>query len=505
MSAPVANRAGAAGGRRVPGGARGRLAAWFDERMGWQQLMRHALDEPIPGGARWAYVLGSGLLFVFISQVVTGIFLSLYYVPSADHAHTTVAYIQKVVAAGSFLRSLHSYGSSVMVVLLMLHLGQTYVYGAYKNRRELLWMMGCFLLLLVMGMSFTGYLLPWDQKAYFATAVGTNIASEMPLAGGWLKLLLRGGNEMGTLTLSRFFMLHVFLIPGMIFAAVAAHVFLFRKAGAAGPPRPPAELRALPRASFFPGQVFKDFVFGIGLIVMLGALAHGRPVSLGPVANPADATYLPRPEWYYLPFFQWLKYWQGPFAAVGVVLVPALLVAALFAVPFLDRSPERRPLRRPGALAGMLLLFASLVFLGWQSGADDRRDPALRAKLAAQEEAEKQFAAAPFEPEESLGVHGGATVTTPDALSAQAAKGSLLFESESCSGCHGAGGHGGGGLVRIGDLSRYTSVQLAAMLRSPRPDMLAGGMQPVELKQDDLDAVVAYLLTPARTAPGAGH
>jgi len=163
MSAPVANRAGAAGGGRAAGSVRRRLAAWFDERMGWQQLMRHALDEPIPGGARWAYVLGSGLLFVFINQVVTGIFLALYYVPSADHAHTTVAYIQKVVAAGSFLRSLHSYGSSAMVVLLMLHLGQTYVYGAYKNRRELLWMMGCFLLLLVMGMSFTGYLLPWDQ------------------------------------------------------------------------------------------------------------------------------------------------------------------------------------------------------------------------------------------------------------------------------------------------------------------------------------------------------
>ncbi|HVT15556.1 MAG TPA: cytochrome bc complex cytochrome b subunit [Thermoanaerobaculia bacterium] len=506
MSAPEENAAGAAGGRRAAGGAKQRLATWFNERMGWQQMMRQALDEPVPGGARWAYVLGSGLLFVFINQVVTGIFLSLYYVPSADHAHTTVAYIQKQVAAGSFLRSLHSYGSSVMVVLLMLHLGQTYVYGAYKNRRELLWMMGCFLLLLVMGMSFTGYLLPWDQKAYFATAVGTNMASEIPLAGGWLKLLLRGGNEMGTLTLSRFFMLHVFLIPGLIFAAVGAHVFLFRKAGAAGPPRPQSELRTLRRETFFPSQVFKDFVFGIGLIVMLGALAHARPVSLGPAANPADATYLPRPEWYYLPFFQWVKYWHGPFAAVGVVLIPALLVAALFAVPFLDRSPERRPLRRPGAMAGLLLVAASLVFLGLQSGSEDRRDPALRAKLAAQEEAERQFAAAPFEPEESLGVRGGATSTAPAALSAEAAKGSLLFESESCSGCHGAAGHGGGGLVQIGDLgSRYTTVQLAAILRSPRPDMLAGGMQPVELKKEDLEALVAFLLAPARTAPGAGH
>jgi ubiquinol-cytochrome c reductase cytochrome b subunit len=495
------NSAAGAGGRPGAGGVRARLAAWFDERMGWQQLMRHALDEPIPGGARWAYVPGSGLLFVFINQVVTGIFLSLYYVPSADHAHTTVAYIQKVVAAGNFLRSLHSYGASVMVVLLMLHLAQTYVYGAYKNRRELLWMMGCFLLLLVLGMSFTGYLLPWDQKAYFATAVGTNIASEIPGVGGWLKLLLRGGNEMGTLTLSRFLMLHVFLIPGLIFAAVGAHVFLFRKAGAAGPPRPASELRQLRRETFFPGQVFKDFVFGIGLLVMLGAFAHGWPVSLGPVANPADATYLPRPEWYYLPFFQWLKYWHGPLAVLGVVAMPGLLVAALFAVPFLDRSPERRPLRRPAALAAMLLVFGSVVFLGWQSGAEDRRDPAVRAKLAAQEDAERQFAAAPFEPEESLGVRGGATSTAPAELSADAAKGSLLFESESCSGCHGAAGHGGGGLVQIPDLrARYSTAQLAAMLRSPRPDMVAGGMPPVELKDENLRAMVAFLLSPERTA-----
>src|SRR5579859_1971322 len=171
-------------------GGRG-LGAWLDDRLGWRQLMHHALDEPIPGGARWAYIFGSGLLFVFISQVVTGVFLTLYYVPSADHAHTTVTFIQKQVAGGSFLRSIHSYGSSLMIVLLMLHLTQTYVYGAYKNRRELLWLMGCFLLLLVMGMGFTGYLLPWDQKAYFATAVGTNIASELPLVGNWLKLLLR--------------------------------------------------------------------------------------------------------------------------------------------------------------------------------------------------------------------------------------------------------------------------------------------------------------------------
>lgn len=485
-------------------GIRRRLEAWFDQRLGWRQLMSTALDEPIPDGARWAYVLGSGLLFVFVNQVVTGVFLTLDYVPSADHAHTTVSFIQKQVTMGGFLRSLHAYGSSVMVLLLMLHLAQTYVYGAYKGRRELLWLMGCFLLLLVMGMAFTGYLLPWDQKAYFATAVGTNIAAEVPWVGGFLKRLLRGGTEMGTLTLSRFFALHVLLIPAAIFAAVAGHLFLFRKAGAAGPPRPEAELRRLPAEPFFPGQVFRDFVFGIGLIVMLGALAWRRPVSLGPAANPADATYLPRPEWYYLPVFQLIKYFHGAATVLGIVVIPGVVVLALFALPFLDRSPERRPLRRPVAVGSLLLVFAALVLLGVQSEVQDRRDPAVRAKLAAQEAAELAYAREPFAPDENLGpaaAGGGAAAAAPATLSPDAAKGALLFESEGCSGCHGAQGHGGGGLFALADLGgRFSPPRLAALLRAPRQDMLQGGMQPAQVKDDGLRALVAFLLSPQRDA-----
>jgi len=170
-----------------------RLIHWNEVRTGLNSLLHHALDEPIPGGAKLAYVFGSGLLFLFISQVITGVFLALYYVPSADHAHTTVWYITKEVSAGSFLRSIHAYGSSAIVIVLLLHLIQTFLYGSYKGRRELLWVVGCILLALMLGMAFTGYLLPWDQKAYFATTVGTNIFSEVPFIGNALKRLLRGG------------------------------------------------------------------------------------------------------------------------------------------------------------------------------------------------------------------------------------------------------------------------------------------------------------------------
>src|ERR1700731_1393959 len=250
---------------------------WLDRRTGVDNLLQSPLYEPIPGGARFAYIFGSGLLFIFISQVITGVFLALYYVPSADYAHTTVSYITKAVTAGSFLRSLHAYGASAMVIVLLLHLSQTYIYGAYKGRRELLWLSGCVLFGLVLAMAFTGYLLPWDQKAYFATAVGTNAASEIPWIGEGLKRMMRGGTEMGTLTISRFFVAHVFLIPACIFALVASHIFLFRKAGAAGPvnedPNKPEQKPEL----FYPRQVLMDLSLTALLIIGLGLLCFFAP------------------------------------------------------------------------------------------------------------------------------------------------------------------------------------------------------------------------------------
>ena len=162
---------------------RQRFYHWLDRRTGIHSLLHEALDEPIPGGARWAYVFGSVLLFLFISQTITGIFLALYYVPSADRAHTTVAYIVKEVTGGSFLRSLHAYGSSAVVIVVLLHLTQTYLYGAYKGRRELLWISGCVLLALMLAMAFTGYLLPWDQLSLWAVTVGTNMMGYTPVFG----------------------------------------------------------------------------------------------------------------------------------------------------------------------------------------------------------------------------------------------------------------------------------------------------------------------------------
>src|SRR6202790_2723949 len=371
--------------------ARTGFRAWLNHRTGLDDLLRIAVDEPIPGGARFAYVFGSGLLFIFISQVITGVFLALYYVPSADHAHTTVAYITKAVTAGSFLRSLHAYGASAVVIVLLLHLSQTYIYGAYKGRRELLWLSGCVLFGLVLAMAFTGYLLPWDQRAYFATAVGTNAASEVPLIGETLKRMMRGGTEMGTLTISRFFVAHVFLIPAGIFALLASHIFMFRKAGAAGPvdedPFEPKKKTEL----FYPRQVLMDLSLTAVLIIGLGSLCFFAPMQLGPAANPADAQYIPRPEWYYLPIFQWLKYWHGAASVIGILLIPMVLAVAIVALPFFDRSIERRPWKRPIAMGSYGFVLLALVGLGLRSQFLDSHDPSVAQQLAKQKAEEQDY------------------------------------------------------------------------------------------------------------------
>src|ERR1700731_3754434 len=415
------------------------LWGWLNRRTGLDSLLRTALYEPIPGGARLAYVFGSALLFIFISQVITGVFLALYYVPSADHAHTTVAYITKAVTAGSFLRSLHAYGASAMVVVLFLHLSQTYIYGSYKGRRELLWLSGCVLFGLILAMAFTGYLLPWDQRAYFATAVGTNAVSEVPWIGESIKRLMRGGTEMGTLTISRFFVAHVFLIPAFIFALVASHIFLFRKAGAAGPVDEAPYHPTQHAAPFYPRQVLMDLSLTALLIAGLGLLCFFVPMQLGPPANPADAQYIPRPEWYYLSIFQWLKYWHGAAAIVGVLVIPTILVLAIVAVPFLDRDFERRPWKRPIAMAAYFFVVFSLVTLGLRSQYLDRHDPGVAQQLAKQETEENEYAGKPFEPELSSASLAAANVTLADPLAAQ---GKTIFEAQSCNACHGNGGTG---------------------------------------------------------------
>ena len=465
--------------------------AWLDHRTGLDSLLRHTLDEPIPGGAKIAYVFGSALLFLFLSQIVTGVFLAMYYVPSADHAHTTVAYITKEVTGGSFLRSIHAYGSSAIIIVLLLHMTQTFLYGSYKGRRELVWVAGCVLLALMLGMAFTGYLLPWDQKAFFATTVGTNILSEIPWVGNGLKELLRGGTEMGTLTVSRFFVLHVFVIPACIFAFVAIHVYSFRKAGAAGPVTEDPVSPKLPAETFYPKQLVMDMGFATLIIVLLGLIAYFWPMDLGPRADPADTQFMPRPEWYYVPVFQYLKYWHGSTALLGILVIPGIVGLLLVGLPFFDRSLERRPWKRPISVGLFTAVLLGLAGLGVISHRQDMRNPGVAAQLKAQREATKEFMNAKFEPELS----GSSLSAQNVALSnPEAAKGKEIFEAQGCNACHGDNGVGTAAAPKlVGVGTKYDAAKIEAMLHTPTAKMTAGGMPPVQLKNDEMKQLIAYL------------
>ncbi|MGB6689842.1 MAG: cytochrome b N-terminal domain-containing protein [Terracidiphilus sp.] len=466
---------------------------WLDRRTGIRSLLHEVLDEPIPGGARWAYVFGSGLLYLFLSQVVTGVFLVLYYVPSSDHAHTTVSYISKVIDSGLFLRSIHAYGATAIVVLLFLHISQTLLYGSYKGRRELLWLSGCFLLALMLGMAFTGYLLPWDKKAYFATAVGTNIISEVPLIGAPLQQILQGSSQMGTLTLSRFFVLHVFVLPGTLIAFIAAHVFFFRKAGPAGPfSEDPVEPR-FARERFFPRQLAMDMAAALVIVLALAAVAYFYPIHLGPEANVSDTTYIPRPEWYYLPIFEWLKILSGRWSFLGGIVLPTLLALLFAAIPFIDRGRERRPWRRPVIVTGFAIFVLCYASLGALSALQDRSDPNVAAQLARQKQAEIDYMRQPFQPESSLPAPGVAAAA-PAPTNPLAARGAAIFAAGPCSGCHGDRGQGSDVAPKlIGVGQKLSADQLAFLLHHRTTIMIQGGMPPVNLNEADTEALVAYL------------
>src|SRR5919198_2950772 len=210
---------------------------WVDERTSLSGAGRWMLFRKVPRGTNWFYTLGSATMFAFLSQAVTGVFLAMYYRPdAAGGAYESVRYINNEVFLGEFVHGMHKWGSSVMVILIFLHMGRTFFFGAYKYPRELNWVIGVALLILTMAMSFTGYLLPFDQRSYWATVVANNITASGPIVGPYLADFLRAGPEIGGTTLSRFYAIHMLLVPGLIIALIGAHLYLVVKLGTTAPP-----------------------------------------------------------------------------------------------------------------------------------------------------------------------------------------------------------------------------------------------------------------------------
>lgn len=337
------------------------LLDWLDSRTGFRSLLSHALDEPLPPGTGWAFTTGSVVALLIGCQILTGLGLTMYYVPSPSLAYDSLRYLMSEVPLGALMRGLHFWGASFVVVAAGVHLLRVFLFGAYKAPREMTWITGVVMLLLILGFSLSGYLLPWDQKAYWATTVTISVAESSPVIGPYLANVLRGGSELGALTLGRWFTAHVFLLPGALIVFLVAHILLMRKHGISGPITPQAG-EPIP---FFPYHVIKDTVMMAAVFAALFTAALLFPAHLDEIANPADANYVPRPEWYFLSLFQLLKYFPGPLEVVATQVVPGVVVGGLFCLPFLDRGASRHPWapsRRVFTLA-MFALLAGIVTL----------------------------------------------------------------------------------------------------------------------------------------------
>jgi ubiquinol-cytochrome c reductase cytochrome b subunit len=431
------------------------IAEWLDERAAIKAIWQLLVKFSIPGGARWVYVLGSGLLFTLALQFFTGILLLLYYVPSADYAHVSVSYIQKEVLFGNFIRGIHHYGSSVIVVLTVLHFLRTFFWGAYKNKRELAWIAGVILLLLILGFAFTGYLLPWDQKAYFGTGVGVSLIGAIPVLVETISQITLGGNELSTLTLSRFFVIHVTVLPVTLLIISFLHILLIRKAKPAGTFKETITVEE----DYYPKQFFKDCFFTFFLFLLLATLSYVIPAPLEPQANPADANYIPRPEWYFLFLFQLLKYFQGTSVLIPAIIIPGLVSTVIFLLPFIDKKAERNPFKRPIASSIALVFFLGIISLASLAVLEDRSNPVIKAQLERQTEEGKQYLKTPFKPKNT-----GGAVAKPEVAPVPA-----VYQAK-CASCHGdkAQGQFGPKLYNLSQKEKRSREDIIKLLENPQ-------------------------------------
>ncbi len=460
-----------------------KLYQWVDERAGISALLDAFLERKVPQGTGWLHTLGSATLFLLALQVLTGVALSLYYVPTPDHAYESLQYIMKAVPFGPFVRGLHRWGASLIVVLAVLHLLRVFSFGAYKYPRELNWVIGILMLLLLFGLGFTGYLLPWDNRAYWATVVGTHIVHSWPLIGDFARRVLEVGADVGIRTLTRFYNLHIFVLPAALFWLILAHLYLVIRQGIAAPPRravtytlrvglssDPREIEEKARTGFpFYEALWKDAVVALVLFVLFAGMALFLEVPMEKVADPSDVNYVPRPEWYFLFLYELLWYFKGKWMVIGTFFIPLALFGILLLVPFLDREPERHPLRRPiasslatGALAGVVFL----TYLG---------------------------ATAPLPPGPTAASVPGAGTAIMVAGTSEA--GRLIYEAQGCAACHsirGVGSAAGPDLSRIG--RTRDKDWLARFIRDP-VEVNPGASMPAykDLREAEIRAMAVYL------------
>jgi ubiquinol-cytochrome c reductase cytochrome b subunit len=439
---------------------------WLDQRTGYRKIAREALFENVPGGSRWRYVWGSTLTFALGVQFITGIFLWMAYSPSSQTAWESVNYIQNDMAGGWLLRGLHHYTAQVMTVLLALHLMQVVIDGAYKAPREVNFWFGLILLQLVLALSLTGYLLPWDQKGFWATKVATNIMTVVPFVGPDLQRLVIGGADYGHHTLTRFFALHAGVLSGAVVLLVTGHIYLFRRHGLTA-----KEPKRGPDAAFWPDQVLKDAVASLAVLAtVLFLIVRHRLFStpgplgaeLGAPADPSEPFSAARPDWYFLFLFQFLKYFPGGKEVWGAIVIPGLLMGVIFLMPFIGRWK----LGHRFNIGLLCALLAGAGLLTYLASAEDAKNPTYQAAVKEADRAAERVKELAHSPA-GIPSAGAAALLRSDPLT----QGPKLF-AKNCASCHRYDGTDGlGGVPKnpqsASDLKGFGSREWLAGLLNP--------------------------------------
>jgi ubiquinol-cytochrome c reductase cytochrome b subunit len=462
------------------------VAGWFDTRLGLRASLAPLLGHPVPkavaGPMGWWYVFGSASITLLMIQIVTGIGLAFVYVPAADKAYDSLLYLNYQQPLGWFIRALHYYAGSGMVVLVLAHMTQVFLHGAYKYPRELTWVLGVFLLLMTMGMFFSGQILRWDPDAYWGLAVAGSMAGRSPVVGPQVVELLLGGPIIGGGSLSRFFTLHVFVLPGLLLLCLTIHLWLVVKLGVSTPPVPgqivqPATYEdeyehELKSGVPFAGEAMsKDILFSaFAVIVVVAIAAFVGPKGPDSPPDPTMGGANPRPEWPFLWLFGLLSL-SPPASETFIMLVfPVILIVALLLVPFISNRGERAPSRRPVAVLTVIVAYTTFAALTYQ-GITAPWSPVMSA-----------WSGDPI-PENMV------RASTPRQL-----QGSIVFQNKDCRNCHaleGVGGKRGPDLTLVG--GRLTMDQLIDQVSNGTP---GGGNMPAYGKQinpNEMTALVDFL------------